>query len=133
MKWSKFVSSVGSSPDDLRAQIEELRNRFEQHSHTSLTGGGAGQNDVAAETSLPGFPDGGASSDADADGVADMFDACPDTLLGVLVDATGCSIRDFCAAQVVQSICRTADWRGDEGEKPRDCRWRNQACEVMPE
>jgi hypothetical protein len=31
-------------------------------------------------------------TDADADGVPDSLDLCPDTLAGAIVDATGCSI-----------------------------------------
>jgi len=133
MKWSEFVITVGSATDDLQAQIVALRDRLEQHSHRYLTGSGAGHNDIETSTTLPSFPDGDASSDGDADGVADIFDACPDTQFGAAIDLAGCSISEYCATHVVFSLCRSADWRGDEGEKPKDCRWRSQTCEAVPE
>jgi hypothetical protein len=34
--------------------------------------------------------------DTDADGIADTEDACPTTEAGALVDATGCSIAEYC-------------------------------------
>lgn len=129
MKWSKFVITVGNSTDDLQAQIDALRDRLEQHSHPFLTGPGGGHNQVEISTGLPRFPDGDASGDGDVDGVADIFDACPDTQPGDPIDTAGCAIEDFCVSHVVQSLCKAADWRGDEGEKPKDCRWRSRACE----
>ncbi len=34
--------------------------------------------------------------DEDADGVADIEDLCPNSIIGALVDATGCSINQYC-------------------------------------
>jgi hypothetical protein len=133
MKWSKFVVTVGSATDDLQAQIDLLRDRLEQHAHPYLTGPGGEQNKVEVSTGLPTFNDGNASGDADLDGVADIFDACPSTQAGDPVDAAGCSIDDFCATHVVRMLCKEADWRGDEASKPKDCAWQNQRCEALGE
>jgi hypothetical protein len=131
MKWSKFVITIGSATDDLQRQIDELRDRLEHHSHPYLTGAGAGQNDVEVSTGLPSFPDGDASGDADGDGVTDLFDRCADTPHGAPIDAAGCSLDAFCASQAVESLCKDADWRGDEEARPRDCRWRNRVCGAL--
>jgi hypothetical protein len=38
-----------------------------------------------------------------------------------------CSQEQFCAAQR-RPECNSADWRGDEGRKPRDCLWKKGSC-----
>src|SRR5262245_18820419 len=58
-------------------------------------------------------------SDQDGDGVADSADRCPQTPSGTAVDATGCSLAQFCHSFEVVSAegrrsCRRADWKNDE-------------------
>ena len=141
MKWDEFVITVGSSSDDLQAQIDDLQAQvdalrldLEFHSHPYLTGRGAGHNKVETSTGLPRFPDGGVdvsgpADDYDGDGVLDAVDVCPASAFGAAVDLAGCTRDEFCSLQG-RSTCRRADWADDEGGRPRDCRWRRGACQA---
>jgi hypothetical protein len=123
---------VGSDPamvvEDLQNQIDKLREDLASHTHIFLTGRGAGHNNTEAETGSALLPLD--ESFDDLDGVAREDDLCPGTPEGVEVDASGCGIDAFCAAQERMSVCTKADWRGDEPKNPGDCRWRRGACEA---
>ena len=77
-------------------------------------------------------------ADDDADGVYNDFDTCPDTEPAAAVDATGCSLPQFCEAIDFRLldpwvICAASDWMADEPlGQPRDCRLslRQRACVV---
>ena len=58
-------------------------------------------------------------ADADGDGVRDAADACPGTTVGAEVDATGCSLAQFCGRVDATTVtgrkaCKRADWKNDE-------------------
>jgi hypothetical protein len=57
---------------------------------------GAGIVDAAAAVQQSATTQG--NPDADADGVKDVYDLCPDTPAGVSVDPDGCSVRQLNAA-----------------------------------
>jgi len=70
-------------------------------------------------------------TDTDGDGEPDMLDDCPGTAAGAMVDASGCSAEQFCAAigaagKLGKKACKAADWQNDEplAEKPKDCAFR---------
>jgi hypothetical protein len=57
--------------------------------------------------------------DADGDGEEDSTDACPGTPAGRSVDASGCTIGQFCtsfeaATSQGRAICNAVDWKNDE-------------------
>jgi hypothetical protein len=119
----------GSDIADLQAQIDALRDAFARHTHTYLTGVGVGHNNVSTATGQP-LPLGAAPGpvgDADADGVDDAADLCPATLPLVPVDAGGCAHDQFCLMQRPKQ-CTTADFLGNEGPRPNDCRFKNKRC-----
>ena len=66
--------------------------------------------------------------DADADGEHDDTDRCPDTKTGALVDDSGCSLGQFCAAidanaEDGKKTCNRSDWQNDEPlGRPKDCK-----------
>jgi hypothetical protein len=70
-----------------------------------------------------------AVADADGDGVGDAADVCAATPEGSEVDATGCSLAEFCGDHAVSTkrerkLCRLADWDNDEPgmtKKEADC------------
>jgi hypothetical protein len=72
--------------------------------------------------------------DPDGDGVPAGRDACPATVPGIPVDASGCSQEAFCnvidvSAGAGKSSCNNADWRNDESlDDPEDCQARNGRC-----
>jgi hypothetical protein len=69
-------------------------------------------------------------SDDDGDGVSNAIDRCPSSPIGGSVDATGCTLEQFCAAVDATAargakICRHLDWGNDEPLMKRggaDCR-----------
>jgi hypothetical protein len=75
--------------------------------------------------------------DADADGEEDSTDACPDST-GRAVDASGCTIQQFCGAINAATSqgtawCNAADWRNDEPlGNPADCVARGRYCVPRP-
>jgi hypothetical protein len=59
-----------------------------------------------------------ATADGDGDGLPDRFDICPSTAPGAAVDASGCSLAQFCAAVDVRTFlgkltCWQSDWKND--------------------
>ena len=68
--------------------------------------------------------------DSDGDGIIDTYDKCPNTLSGLVVDYSGCSQAQFCNNVTDAEICDKVDWNNDEPEKARDCRMRNNICDV---
>jgi hypothetical protein len=129
------VDGIEADIVDLDEKVEQLREDFDNHGHTYLTGKGTGHNNTEAETGAPLLPPGDPADDAgdvdDADGVASVDDLCPGTPEGAEVDASGCELAAFCSLQERVGICTKADWLGDESRNPRDCRWRRGACEVF--
>ena len=74
-----------------------------------------------------------AVADADLDGVIDLLDQCPDTMLGSEVDMLGCSLVEFCVSFDISNIadiarCNCADWKNDEPIKARDCKSIRRIC-----
>ncbi len=72
--------------------------------------------------------------DADADGEHDDTDACATTPAGEAVDASGCSLAEFCMGFDVSgsnrnSPCNQADWQNDEPLGAEDCKARGGICE----
>lgn len=71
-----------------------------------------------------------ATADDDGDGRHNRDDACAGTAAGAVVDASGCSLEQFCggidvSSRAGQKQCRRADWRNDEPLMKRgetDCR-----------
>jgi hypothetical protein len=122
------VTQLETDVDDLEEAVEELREDFEAHSHTYLTGKGTGHNNTEAETGAPLLPPGEPADDGD--GVESGNDLCPGTPEGAEVDANGCELDAFCSLQERISVCSSADWQDDESRNPRDCRWRRGACEA---
>jgi len=129
------VDALAASIGELDQELEQLREDFDSHGHTYLTGMGAGHNNVEAETGGPvlasGEPGGDGSDVDDGDGVASENDLCPGTPEGAEVDANGCELEAFCSLQARSGACARADWLGDESRNPRDCRWRRGACEAF--
>jgi hypothetical protein len=68
------------------------------------------------------------SADADADGIPDRLDRCPSTPAGAAVDASGCSLAQFCAridatTAAGPALCAAVDWQNDEPlGSPCDCK-----------
>lgn len=73
--------------------------------------------------------------DSDDDGVPDSDDLCPDSIGSV--DSSGCSAKQFCNDFDINYTkkgrriyldwndywnCIRADWKDNEGKRPRDCR-----------
>lgn len=57
--------------------------------------------------------------DADHDGLPDLYDHCPGTAPGEVIDNAGCSSMQFCSAIDATTpqgarICKRSDWRNDE-------------------
>ena len=74
-----------------------------------------------------------ALADADGDGVPDFADDCAGTL-EIEVDASGCSIAQFCArfhgdSKAARQGCKKGDWKNDEPLGARDCRRSRSTCE----
>jgi hypothetical protein len=132
--WSDLSVTAGADPferiAELEQEVDQLREDFEGHSHTYLTGRGAGHNNTEAETGAPLFSGGEPDVD-DGDGVEGDADLCPGSSAGADVDASGCELPAFCALQERTSDCSRADWRDDEAGNPRDCRWRSGTCEAL--
>jgi uncharacterized coiled-coil protein SlyX len=128
------VDGIEANIVELDQKVEQLREDFDNHSHTYLTGKGTGHNNTEVETGTPVVsvdePGDGAEEVDDGDGVASANDLCPGTPEGAEVDANGCELAAFCALQDRISICSRSDWRDDAKGNPRDCRWRRGACEV---
>jgi hypothetical protein len=122
------VTQLETDVDDLEETVEGLREDFDNHSHTYLTGKGTGHNNTEAETGAPLLPPGEPVDDVD--GVESGNDLCPGTPEGAEVDANGCELDAFCSLQERISVCSSADWQDDESRNPRDCRWRRGACEA---
>ena len=120
--------------EELDEKVEQLREDFDNHSHTYLTGKGTGHNNTEADTGAPVLPasepDDESGDVDDGDGVESADDLCPGTPEGAEVDASGCELAGFCSLQEWTSTCWKADWQGDESWKPRDCRWHRGACEA---
>jgi len=114
--------------EELAETVGELREDFDDHSHTYLTGKGTGHNNTEAETGAPLLPPGEPVDDMD--GVEGDSDLCPGTPEGAEVDVNGCELDAFCLLQERMNVCSSADWQGDESRNPRDCRWRRRACEA---
>jgi hypothetical protein len=129
------VDGIAEGLGELEETVEELRDDFDNHGHTYLTGKGTGHNNTEAETGAPLLPPGEPADDSgdvdDGDGVASVDDRCPGTPEGAEVDASGCELAAFCSLHERVGICRKADWLGDESRNPRDCRWRRRACEAF--
>jgi hypothetical protein len=90
--WSSLSVTAGTDPTERIAELEEeldqLRDDFESHSHTYLTGKGAGHNNTEAETGAPLISGGGSvGGEDDGDGVEGDADLCPGTAGGAQVDA----------------------------------------------
>jgi hypothetical protein len=130
------VDGIEEDLDELTGTVEELREDFDNHSHTYLTGRGQGHNNTEATTTPPTGGDGPepngdeSSHSSDGDDVADGNDLCPGTPEGAEVDASGCELNAFCSLQERNAVCLSADWQDDESRTPRDCRWRHRACEA---
>lgn len=81
-----------------------------------------------------------ATADSDGDGRPDSDDACPATAAGAAVDATGCSLEQFCGAidastATGRRLCKRADWRNDEPlmrKREADCRVSKPARRCQP-
>jgi hypothetical protein len=81
-----------------------------------------------------------ATSDVDEDGVGDAADDCPATPAEVAVDATGCSLDEFCAGfegttKAAAKACNKADWDNDEsvmGKKDTDCHFDKKLKLCLP-
>ena len=126
------VDGIEADLGELDQKVEQLREDFDNHSHTYLTGKGVGHNNTEVETGTPVLPDGEPGDDVDDDdGVASEDDLCPGTPEGAEVDASGCELAAFCSLQERATVCARADWMGDEPRSPRDCRWRSGACEAF--
>jgi hypothetical protein len=126
------VDDIAGDLEELTETVAELREDFDNHGHTYLTGKGQGHNNTEAETGAPVLPEGEPADDVDdGDGVASVDDRCPGTPEGAEVDASGCELAAFCSLQERVGICTKADWLGDEPRNPRDCRWRRRACEAF--
>jgi hypothetical protein len=123
------VSELETDLGDLDETVEELREDFDNHSHTYLTGKGTGHNNSEAATGAPLLEEPGEPVD-DNDGVDSGSDLCPGTPEGAEVDANGCELEAFCSLHERIAVCNSADWQDDESRTPRDCRWRRSACEV---
>ena len=71
-----------------------------------------------------------ALADDDGDGVPALRDDCEGTPGGENVDSNGCSLEQFCAQISVtradRDRCDTADFMGDEGADPKDCKWHGE-------
>jgi hypothetical protein len=119
------VDGIAEDLGELEETVEELRDDFDNHGHTYLTGRGQGHNNTEAETGTPSLP---AVQPVDNGEGAD--DLCPGTPEGAEVDANGCGVAQFCALQDRISLCSSSDWRDDESRNPKDCRWRRGACEA---
>lgn len=70
LKWSRMFITLGTDPAmivaDLQAQIDQLREDLENHTHNYLTGKGAGHNNTLAVSSaaiIPGDSAGGLTED----------------------------------------------------------------------
>ncbi len=129
------VDGIEADLGDLDQKVEQLREDFDNHSHTYLTGKGTGHNNTEVETGTPVLPgvepgDGGGEVD-DGDGVEGEADLCPGTPEGAEVDANGCELAAFCALQERATLCAKADWLDDEARNPRDCRWQRGVCEAF--
>jgi hypothetical protein len=122
------VSQLETDLGDLDETVEELREDFDNHSHTYLTGKGTGHNNSEAETGAPLLPPGEPVDDND--GVENDSDLCPGTPEGAETDANGCELEAFCSLHERVGVCNSADWQDDESRSPRDCRWRRRACEA---
>lgn len=63
------------------------------------------------------------NADSDDDGEYNDTDWCPATEYGEPVDASGCSIEQFCSQYTAKKDCLKADWKNDEPAvgKPKDC------------
>lgn len=69
--------------------------------------------------------------DIDGDGFPDSVDRCIGAVGTSAIDATGCSLEQFCALWTTKDLCRAADW--DVPQMGRgDCRWQAGACTQAP-
>lgn len=59
--------------------------------------------------------------DYDSDGVVNILDKCPNSMLGEEVDENGCDAFQFCEPFYCSLDCFYADWKGNEGKYPHDC------------
>lgn len=64
--------------------------------------------------------------DDDKDGIYNSFDTCENSPLSTVVDATGCTQKQFCATRTIRAKCTVADWKNDGVAS--DCVWKNNVC-----
>lgn len=65
--------------------------------------------------------------DEDHDEVLDTADRCTSSPPGAEVDASGCTVGQFCSLWLSSELCRAADW-GEPQVGRGDCRWRAGHC-----
>lgn len=66
--------------------------------------------------------------DTDGDGMIDRYDTCANSVGAI--DQAGCTLEQYCQSITSEETCNKSDWRNDEAENPRDCRFRNNQCEA---
>lgn len=67
--------------------------------------------------------------DSDSDGVIDQYDTCSNSL-SADIDHRGCSNSQFCSTYSKPQTCNNADWNNDSPLEAKDCKWKNNQCNI---